>query len=469
MISPELQDTAIGDFCRARGYQITERMEGLDESGSRAKSRWWAKLDAAVAMVEAGQVDVIVVWKFSRTARNRLKWAVALDRVEAAGGRLESATEQVDTTTSTGRFTRGMLAELNAFEAERIGEQWKETHARRVKAGLHHTGGRRHGYTYTAEKTWVPDPETAPIVVSLYEQYVAGRGLQSLAGWLRAVGLPPRIDGTQWRTHGVSTFLHSGFAAGLIYVHDPLCDCRDVGRCKRRVWLDGAHEPIISSRLWKSYLKERERRSGTPSRLLSPRTPLAGLVRCGACGWGMRSMGAVRSGYQCSNELCPAPTSVRQPRAEALAKEWLAGYAHDVERQAELAASQRESSAAAGAAKARLSRQVLKLDAELTALTRGYVSGVVPEAAYTAARDELLAEKATAEAGLAEATAATSVRRPSRPAVGGLLKRWDTTSAADLNSVLRDLLRVVVTRGPWRSEVRVVAAWEWSPPRPGVV
>src|SRR6476660_7321680 len=126
VVSPEVQRTAISDYSAARGYEITGWLEGLDESGSRARSAWWPRLDQAVAAVEAGEYDVIVVWKFSRTARHRLRWAVALDRVESAGGQLESATEQVDTTTSTGRFTRGMLAELNAFEAERIGEVWKE-------------------------------------------------------------------------------------------------------------------------------------------------------------------------------------------------------------------------------------------------------------------------------------------------------------------------------------------------------
>ena len=44
-------------------------------------------------MIEHGQADAIVVWRWSRVSRNRLDWAVAVDRVEAAGGALESATE----------------------------------------------------------------------------------------------------------------------------------------------------------------------------------------------------------------------------------------------------------------------------------------------------------------------------------------------------------------------------------------
>ncbi len=38
-------------------------------------------------MIEDGRADVIVVWRWSRVSRNRLDWAVAVDRVKTAGGR----------------------------------------------------------------------------------------------------------------------------------------------------------------------------------------------------------------------------------------------------------------------------------------------------------------------------------------------------------------------------------------------
>lgn len=467
MISPELQDTAIGDYCAARGITITHRMEGLDESGSQSRSKWWATLDRAVGMVEDGQVDVIVVWKFSRTARHRLRWAVALDRVEEAGGRLESATEQVDVGTSTGRFTRGMLAELNAFEAERIGEVWKETHARRRSKGLHHTGGRRHGYVYRADKTWEPDPETAPLVVALYEQYVAGKGLAALAAWLRAVGLPPRVDGTRWTQRGVSSVLRSGFAAGFINVHDPQCQCRKPDRCPRRLWLRGAHEPIVGGRLWDWYLAERKRRAGTPARLLAPTTPLAGLVRCGACGYSMVSRGQGQPGYKCPNLSCTARSSVVLPRAEGEVRTWLREYAEDVGREAAVASSDRASRAAARSAVTRLARAVARLDAELVTLTREYTRGVVPEGAYVAARDELVAERGQAQAALDGASAKLGPARVTPREAADVVARWDELPTAQLNKVLRTLVRVVVERGEWRSQVRVIPAWEWEPPPGG--
>jgi site-specific DNA recombinase len=465
MVSPELQDTAIGDHCARSGYTITHRMEGLDESGSRSRSRWWAKLDTAVGMVEAGDIDVIVVWKFSRTARHRLRWAVALDRVEAAGGRLESATEQVDVSTSTGRFTRGMLAELAAFEADRIGETWKETHHRRRSLGLPHGGGYRPGYRYE-DKTYRPDPDTAPLVAEAYDRYLAGAGLRALADWLTAVGVTSRSGGGAWTHRGVGSLLETGWAAGLLHVHDPACRCGDAANCARRVWIPGAHEPIITGRVWKAYRSERDRRAGTPRRLLAPTSTLAGLVRCGACGYGMRmKQGRGVGGYYCCEHAgCPRPTSVVRARAEAAALEWLRVYASDVDRSAGLAASQRAARVTAKATVTRLARAVAQLDGELARLTREYTRGVIPEGAYAATRDELLAERSTAQVALDQAARAASPAGPPRKVAADLLARWRSIDVADRNRICRELLRVVVSRGPWRSEVVVVPAWEWAPP-----
>lgn len=130
MTSPALQRVACEDYCSRMGYHVIDIVEDIDLSGRLWKRR---KIEQVVQRIESGEVDVIVGWRWSRFSRNRKDWAIAVDRVEAAGGRLESATEPTDTTTSTGRLARGMLAELAAFESERIGDTWRETHARRVR------------------------------------------------------------------------------------------------------------------------------------------------------------------------------------------------------------------------------------------------------------------------------------------------------------------------------------------------
>jgi site-specific DNA recombinase len=126
MLSPELQMIAVTEHCRQCGYEICpadRRPRPVRSVLETAASR------EAIGTIEADQADVIVVWRWSRVTRNRLDWAMAVDGVDQAPGQLESATEGFDTTTSTGRFARGMLAEFAAFESDGMGGVWREVHA----------------------------------------------------------------------------------------------------------------------------------------------------------------------------------------------------------------------------------------------------------------------------------------------------------------------------------------------------
>lgn len=242
MTSPEIQETAIRDYCARNGHDLIEILPDLDLSGWFWKRR---KVEQAIMRVESGEINVIVVWKISRIARDprRLDWPIAVDRVESVGGRLESATEPFDTSTPSGRFSRGVLAELAAFESERMGEMRNETHQRRWKNGLLHDEKPRFGYLNDKHHFW-PDPETAPIVREMYERFNAGATMRSIESWLRSMQL-----GTLKKQSNVSRFLDSGLAAGWITHHDPACPLphrNEHEQCKNLARDAGTHERIIS-------------------------------------------------------------------------------------------------------------------------------------------------------------------------------------------------------------------------------
>jgi site-specific DNA recombinase len=169
-ISPELQMAAITQHCRRCGYQLATVLEDLDLSGRVWRGR---QFEEALWMLEHDEADVIVVWRWSRVSRNRLDWAVAVDRVEAAGGRLDSATEPFDVGTPTGRFARGMLAEFAAYESDRMGDLWREVRERRARLGLPVTGRAQLGYLKVGG-AYVPDRRTGPVVRNLYRRFNEG-------------------------------------------------------------------------------------------------------------------------------------------------------------------------------------------------------------------------------------------------------------------------------------------------------
>ena len=187
-ISLELQETAGRDYAARHGYDVVAVESDPGLSG-RTFNR--PGVAAVMDMVEQGAVDVILLWKWSRLSRNRLDWYTAADRAQQAGGRIESATEPIDTSTSIGRLSRGMMIEIAAFESERAGDQWREAHERRVRNGRPHHGKNRFGYVYDPEeKLHVPDPVTAPIVRDLYQRYVDGESIYRLVQWLNEHEIP---------------------------------------------------------------------------------------------------------------------------------------------------------------------------------------------------------------------------------------------------------------------------------------
>lgn len=456
MMSPEVQRVAITDYAAARGYEVTGWLEGIDESGSRAKSAWWARLDQAVAAIEAGEYDVLVVWKFSRTARHRLRWAVAIDRVEEAGGRLESATEQVDTTTSTGRFTRGMLAELNAFEAERIGEVWREVHSRRVASGRPHTGKPKWGYRYDpASKSHLPDPETGPVLAQMYERYVAGESVYQLVRWLNAHGHRTSENG-YWSDRALRRVLDSGFASGRFVSGGELHA--------------GVHEPLIGEPLWQAYLDAREIRRQRPARTERSQYLLSGLVRCQRCGRSMVAgqFGSARSPkYRCKTGSAIGPEVCRggyimAHLVEAEVYRWLEQRAAKVDTSRHGRAVVRSQQTLARADEKRLAREVGRVEEGLARLALQDATAPMPSAVYQRARTELEQQHAALQASLAEAKRATrSLDVNPAAAARDLLATWDRRPVENRREALRKLIsHVDVLPGRPRGQVTVVGLWE---------
>lgn len=454
LMSPQIQLTAIRDHCAKRGYELALVLEDIDRTGRLWKRR---QMETAVAMVEAGTADVVVVWKVSRVSRNRLDWAVAVDRVESAGGQLESATEPVDTSTSTGKFTRGMLAELAAFESDRMGESWREVHRQRTEAGLPHYAPARLGYTYTRGQGYAVN-EMAEYVRELYRRYTLGEGVGQLTRWLSISGVTvPKSGAARWTRYGVQYFLDGGFAAGLLYSHDRACRCGKRS-CSNRVHTPGAHPPILTEQEWVDYIRARDARRGSFTKVRAVRSKLAGVVICAGCGRPMQLQGAGgKSGaaYVCRTNrlgavICPAPGWARRDRCEQAVQDWLPEVAGEIE------ALQLPTAAVSASRRDRLARKILGDDEALANLAVDFARRVIPESAYAAARDQLQSERDEAVKELASLPSVEGFAR-FEEAAASLLEQWDIGEPGEFNRVVRLLLRVRMSRGVG---LEVVPVWE---------
>jgi site-specific DNA recombinase len=436
-ISLELQETAGRDYCTRQGYAVV-----AVEADPGISGRTWKRpaVQRVMAMVENREADVVVLWKWSRLSRSRLDWAVAADKVQGWGGLIESATEPLDTTTSTGRFARGMLTEFAAFESDRIGDGWKETHARRVRNGLPANGKPRFGYAYTKAEGFTVDAVSGPVLRQAFTRYLGGESMYSLVQWLNAGSTRPvggygvKGDGL-WSDRTLRRVMDSGFAAGFI--------------SSGGVLSAGAHEALLTASEWDAYRDARNRRRGY-GRIERSEYLLSGMVWC-ACGSKMNagSFGAARvAKYRCkdSHSKRTHPGGYASAHiVEAAVFAWL------VDREREL----REATSVAlktGPRRAplnpgvQLARKITAIDARMDALTARLVDSGIPQASYVRLRDSMEAERKTLEAELL----ASSVRANRAPLVvlPELIANWDRLLIPERREILRELIeRVTVTPG----------------------
>ena len=435
-ISLELQETACREYAAQRGYDVVAVEADPGVSG-RTFER--PGVQAVMEMVERGAADVILLWKWSRWSRNRLDWYVAADKAQQAGGRIESATEPIDTSTSIGRLSRGMMIEIAAFESDRAGDQWREAHERRVRQGRPHHGKNRFGYLYDQEqKLHVPDPMIAPIARDLYQRYVDGTSIYKLVQWLNAEQVPTVEHGAK---RGAPTWAESTLRGAL---DNPFPTGRFIYRGEL---VDGAHEAIVPIELWEAYRERRQRRASRP-RAESSSYLLSGLVRCAACGTtltGGKATGG-RSYYRCATGFTRGTHRggyIRCEVVEDAVMTELREYASGLDEATGRALQERAPAAAPAVTMASLEAKRKRATAAMTNLALQVAEGL-PADVHAEALAALVAKRDGVDAQIAELRARQAAPAADAEAVAGMLEDWHVVPVAARREMIGRLFRVTV-------------------------
>jgi site-specific DNA recombinase len=439
-ISLELQESASRAYCKERGYTVVAVEQDPGISG-RTFNR--PAVQRVMAMIAAKEADVVVLWKWSRLARARLDWAVAVDKVESVGGRIESATEPLDTTNATGRLARGMMAEFAAFESERISDTWKETLQRRVARGLPGNGGARFGYTQPDKMTYLPDPETGPALAEMYAMYNRGETLWSVSRWLNQNGVTT-TTGARWERAKVQAVLDSGFGAGMIVTnsHKPA----------ERYYSPGAHPAVIDAPTWAEYRARRSVRS-QPGKISHPKYMLTGLVKCGDCGAPMHAMarGNAMEGYGCSKYIqykTGRYVTTSRIRLEGEVEKWLREFAVDSEEQRQASLSMRKQKTAAVQNSKSAAAAIAKLDAAIIKSGVDLATGDIEAAEHRQIVDVLRERRAALELREVAALDRAQVAIDMKGVASGLLDLWPRMNPEEKRKGLAMLIDRIVVHPP---------------------
>jgi DNA invertase Pin-like site-specific DNA recombinase len=277
-------------------------------------------LKRLLADIDAGRIDIVVVYKVDRLTRSLLDFSKLVEAFDKAGVSFVSVTQSFNTTTSMGRLTLNMLLSFAQFEREVTAERIRDKIAASKARGMWMGGIPPIGYRPDGRSLAIIDDDAA-IVRHIFERYLALGNVREVANALMQddVRVPSRETITGRQIGG------RFFTRGQIYrvLTNPIY----VGEIQHRGKVHrGKHAPIIERTIWdeaKERLGDNTQGQHPPGHVQSP-SLLAGrivdaesepLVATHAC------KGKVRYRYYVSRALqhdpdADAPDGMRIPARE---------------------------------------------------------------------------------------------------------------------------------------------------------
>ena len=154
---------------RAEGW-IAMR-EAYDDGGFSGGTLERPGLRNLLDDIEAGLVDIIVVYKIDRLSRSLMDFAKLVEVFDRHQVTFVSVTQAFNTTTSMGRLTLNVLLSFAQFEREVTGERIRDKIAASRAKGMWMGGFVPWGYD-VIERKLVINPDEAERVRHLFERFV---------------------------------------------------------------------------------------------------------------------------------------------------------------------------------------------------------------------------------------------------------------------------------------------------------
>nr|WP_319488919.1 recombinase family protein [uncultured Caproiciproducens sp.] len=285
--SPDSQLEKIREYAKNNDMILPEEFvfredEGI--SGKKAEKRPEFMHMIGTAKKKPKPFDVIIVWKFSRFARNRQDSIVYKSML-----RKQCDIDIISVTEQLGDDKMSIIVEAMI---EAMDEYYSINLAEEVRRGMNEKVSRGEPVTAPAfgylikDKKYYIDQDTAPLVRMIYTDYIAGMGYRAIATKLNTMGIRTKRGGL-WENRTVEYILRNPVYIGKIRWNAK-------GKTRRNfddpniILIDGDHEQLIDNYTWQlaqARLLENKMMYGKYAGQKNPAAfLLQGLVKCSNCG-----------------------------------------------------------------------------------------------------------------------------------------------------------------------------------------
>ena len=254
--SPDSQIKKIREYAKSHDIHIPEEYVFLDEgiSGRSAAKRPAFQRMIKMARQTPRPFEVILVWKFSRFARNRQDSILYKSMLrKECGVDVVSITEQLSKE-PTAILIEALLEAMDEYYSINLGQE--------VRRGMNEKFSRGgvvsappFGYRM-GEGRFEVDNDRAGYVKMMYEEFLEGKTFRQIAGELNALGVTTK-RGKKFESRSVKYILSNPVYTGKMRRCTGTVDRADRFRCGKEIEVvEGLHEPIIEEEL---YMRVQER------------------------------------------------------------------------------------------------------------------------------------------------------------------------------------------------------------------
>ena len=240
-----------------RGVDDAAVRDHYDDGGVSGGTLDRPALKRLLADVEAGKIDVVVVYKIDRLSRSMLDFLKLVETFERHGVTFVSITQAFNTTSSMGRLTLNMLLSFAQFEREVIGERIRDKVAASRKKGIWMGGWSPLGYEVKDRKLVIHKAD-AERVRNIFKRFVELKSATLLAKELVAARAVNRYG------HLLDKGVLYRLLSNRVYIGEAV---------HKGVSYPGEHTPIIDRKLWDqvhSILRENPRKRAGTTRAQTP-------------------------------------------------------------------------------------------------------------------------------------------------------------------------------------------------------
>jgi len=300
--SLEFQSEQLSTYCRSQGWEVFREYVDPGYTGKDADR---PGLERLLSDAKLGLFTKVVVFKLDRLAR-KLRLLLELEeRLKDLGVSLHSQKDSIDTSTALGRTVFQMFGLVAEWERETITERTKSGRLQRYKQGCWAAGRPLYGYLYNGKtKKLDIDKTKVPIIRRIFQEYADGKSLVQIANGLNKDGIQPRRTHKGWNAGAIRDILFNPAYKGTLLVNR----YQHIAKVYRVDLSNAIVIPIsaiVSESLWEAALRHRkDNKHVRPMRRQEPWL-LQGLVTCGLCGHGFRTLvghGKYRT-YSCRGRL----------------------------------------------------------------------------------------------------------------------------------------------------------------------